>query len=453
MSKLTTRILFIDDEESLREVIRHLLESKGYQLTLAADGKSARKQIASEKYDIAFVDYYLPDENGLQLLQVIKSASPGTDVVIMTGFASIEMAVEAMRLGAYDYIAKPFEPEKLLSVLEKISEKQRQTDEEIPSRLEITTNGRTDVILSQSNRMREIFHLINKVAPSDTTVLILGESGTGKELIARAIHARSLRKNKPFLAMDCGSLVETLFESELFGHVKGSFTGAIETKHGSFELAHTGTFFFDEIGNISMNMQAKILRAIQEKEIRRVGGTEFIKVDVRVIAATNMDLRKAVATGIFREDLYYRLSVIPIHLPPLRERKEDILLLADYFLKKYNEKRSRQIKAFTDEVRNILKMYPWPGNVRELENVIERSVLIEDSENIGKSSLPAHIIGSFKNSEFSQDIRSLEEVERDYIQKALATTHHNISRTARLLGIDRKTLYEKIRRYGLEDGS
>lgn len=449
MTKLTTKILFIDDEESLREVIRHLLEAKGYQITLAADGKSAREQIASGKYDIAFVDYYLPDENGLQLLQVIKSTSPTTDVVIMTGFASIEMAVEAMRLGAYDYIAKPFEPEKLLSVLEKISEKQRQADEEIPSRLEITTNGRTDVILSQSNRMREIFHLINKVAPSDTTVLVLGESGTGKELIARAIHARSLRKNKPFLAMDCGSLVETLFESELFGHVKGSFTGAIETKHGSFELAHTGTFFFDEIGNISLNMQAKILRAIQEKEIRRVGSNEFIKVDVRVIAATNMDLRKAVANGIFREDLYYRLSVIPIHLPPLRERKEDILLLAEYFLKKYNEKRSRQIKSFTEEVRNVLKMYPWPGNVRELENVIERSVLIEDSENITKSSLPAHIIGSFKNSE-SQDIRSLEEVERDYIQKALTTTQHNISRTARLLGIDRKTLYEKIRRYGLE---
>ncbi|MCU0644455.1 MAG: sigma-54 dependent transcriptional regulator [bacterium] len=299
--------------------------------------------------------------------------------------------------------------------------------------------------------MLEVYELVQKVAPTDSTVLITGETGTGKELIAKAIHYNSLRKDKPFLTVDCNSLVETLFESELFGHVKGSFTGAVATKHGSFELANGGTFFFDEIGNISLNIQSKILRVIQEKEIRRVGATETIKVDVRVIAATNKNLRQAVENDTFREDLFYRISVIPVHLSPLRERKEDIIPLANHFLEKYNQRRRRALTGFHPIVKENLLNYSWPGNVRELENIVERSVVIEDNDEITLSSLPSHLRGDSAQAETSShEIVSLELLEKSHIIKALKATEWNRSKTARLLRIDRKTLYDKIRRYQIE---
>ena len=299
--------------------------------------------------------------------------------------------------------------------------------------------------------MIDVYNLVLKVAPTDSTVLINGETGTGKELIAKAIHFNSHRKDKPFLTVDCSSLVETLFESELFGHVKGSFTGATATKHGSFELADGGTFFFDEIGNISLNIQAKILRAIQEKEIKRVGATDTIKVDVRVLAATNKDLRLAVQEGSFREDLYYRLSVIPVQLPGLWEREEDIIPLANHFLEKYNQKRKKILTGFSKQVQEIFLKYNWPGNVRELENVVERAVVIEDEKMVTLSSMPSHIseVSGKRNSNTS-NIKSLEELEKQHIFEVLESTNWNRSKSAKLLGIDRKTLYDKINRYDIE---
>ena len=445
-------ILVVDDEKVIREGCKQIFIKEGHAVTLVEDGLKAFNLFQTDNnFHIAFVDLKMPVMDGLSLLKEIKKISPSTEVVIITGHGTIETAVEAMKHGAYDYISKPFTPNTIRQVLKKIIEKRKLLGESSEKKLVIEYNNDGEVIIGSSFKMREIYELILKVAPTDSTVLITGESGTGKELIARAIHYNSHRNNKPFLTVDCGSLVETLFESELFGHVKGSFTGAVATKHGSFELAHEGTFFFDEISNISLAIQAKILRAIQEKEIKRVGATETIKVDVRVIAATNVDLRSLVAQGRFREDLFYRLSVIPIHLPPLAERKQDIIPLANHFLNKYNQRRKRDIERISPNVQELLLNYNWPGNVRELENVIERAVVIEDTNEITFSSLPTHFRGtSAVTNSTLFEIRRLDELEKEYITKALQTTNWNRSKTAKLLGIDRKTLYEKIKRYKIE---
>lgn len=451
MALKSFNILVADDEEIIRTGIRQILVKDGHKVFLAVDGIEATK-IANERHiDIAFVDLKMPKKNGLQVLNEIKSISPSTEVVIITGYAAVETAVDAMKNGAYDYISKPFTPNTIRLVLQKIDEKHALLTDEVKQDITLEFNDSHDVIVGSSVRMLQTYELIHKVAPTDSTVLITGESGTGKELIAKAIHHNSLRRGKPFLTVDCGSLVETLFESELFGHIKGSFTGAVATKHGSFELAHKGSFFFDEISNISLSIQAKILRAIQEKEIKRVGATETIKVDVRVIAATNEDLRSLVEQGTFREDLFYRLSVIPIHLPPLRERKDDIIALTTHFLQKYNKRRNRNIQGISDRVRNLLLNYQWPGNVRELENVMERAVVIEDSDQITFSSLPGHIKNEEMDTRESEaSVRPLEDIEMDYISKALKLTNWNRSKTARLLGIDRKTLYDKIKKYNIQ---
>jgi len=441
-------ILVADDDLSIREGCERILRGEGYRVRTAVDGSQALQAVKEEHFDLVLLDLKMPGMDGLQVLREIKRQSPATEVVMITGFATVETAVEAMRLGAYDYIPKPFPPSEVRQVVAKLLQKRELLGSAADQEWKIELDGRTDIIIGDSPRMREVFRLIKKVAPTDSTVLIYGESGTGKELLARAIHYNSLRRDKPFLTVDCGSLVETLFESELFGHVKGAFTGAIETKHGSFELANGGTVFFDEIGNISLSMQAKILRAIQEREIRRVGGTATIKVDVRVIAATNRDLRRSVQEGTFREDLYYRLSVIPIYLPSLRERKEDIPLLARHFLQKYNQRRKRDIRDISPAAMQLLCNYQWPGNVRELENVIERAVVIADGDEITPESLPPHLRAEDKlaaSEAFA--IRSLEQVEKEHITRTLIATGWNRSRAAQLLGIDRKTLYEKIRRY------
>jgi len=445
------KILLVDDDESIRSAVVDLLQDKGFRVEATGYPEQAIRFMDKEKFNLALIDFKMPQMNGIELMKIVKQKDPTIDVVMITGYATIEMAVDAMRLGAYDYIPKPFNADKLLAIIDKVTEKKKILNSAVEEDLHMEFEGKPITIIGKSPAMQKLFQMIRKVAPTDSTVLILGESGTGKELIAKAIHANSLRRNKPFYAMDCGSLVESLFESELFGHVKGSFTGAVATKHGAFELADGGTFFLDEIANISINLQAKILRAIQEKEIRRVGGNKTIPVDVRVIAATNIDLRRAVEEGKFREDLYYRLSVIPLHLPPLRERKEDIPLLIRHFIDKNQLKRKyNPIKSISDEAMNALLEYKWPGNIRELENVIERAVIIEESDTITLSSLPSQIrTGQMADQSEQERLPSLAEVEKQHIIRVLDHTNGNITQSAKILKIDRKTLYDKIRKYNI----
>ncbi len=450
MAENRLKILVADDDESIRYSLKKVFEKENHTSVLVADGQQAMEVIEDNCFDLAFVDLKMPKKGGIDVLRAIRKTSPATDVVIITGYGTFDTAVKAVKNGAYDYIPKPFSLESIRHILDKIVEKKGILKSGITKPLQFNRDGRVETIIGKSPRMVEIYELVQKVSPTDSTVLITGETGTGKELIAKAIHFNSLRKEKPFLTVDCSSLVETLFESELFGHVKGSFTGAIATKHGSFELANDGTFFFDEIGNISLNIQAKILRAIQEKEIKRVGATDTIKVDVRVIAATNKDLRHAVEEGTFREDLFYRISVIPIHLPSLKDRKTDIMPLAQHFLTKYNQKRKRDLPGFSETVKNIFMKYSWPGNVRELENVVERAVVIEDAHEITPSSLPSHLRNM--KSEFfreNEQIKSLEQIEKNHISHVLQKTAWNRSKASAILGIDRKTLYDKIKKYNL----
>jgi DNA-binding NtrC family response regulator len=452
MAERPAKILIIDDEELLREGCRRLLEMSGYAVTVAANAEAGLSVAANDSFEIAFVDFRMPGMTGIDFIKRMQETSPSTDLVMMTGYASIEMAVEAMKNGARDYISKPFEAEQLLEIVRKLLQRRQTPPVGAIPELTFSFHDKPVHIIGGSRAMQELFSLVQKVAPTDSTVLIEGESGTGKELIARAIHAFSSRKNKPFFAMDCGSLVESLFESELFGHAKGSFTGATATKHGAFELAHGGTFFFDEIGNISLNVQAKILRAIQEKEIRRIGSTQSIPVDVRVIAATNLDLKVAVKKGDFREDLFYRLSVIPIPLPPLRKRPEDIGPLLNHFIQKHNRRRQQNpILKVTDRVYALFLQYPWPGNIRELENAIERAAVIEESQEITLQSLPPQLqnYSAETHADAQPESLTLAEIEEEHIRKILQAHGGNISRAARTLAIDRKTLYDKIRKYNL----
>ncbi|MBN1348259.1 sigma-54-dependent Fis family transcriptional regulator [candidate division KSB1 bacterium] len=443
-------ILVVDDDKIIRDACREILENEHHHAIAVESGLQALAQIEQTKFDLIFTDLKMPGMSGLELIAEIKKVLPQADIIVLTGYATIESAVEAMKLGIYDYVPKPFTPGTIRKILQNVVDRRKLLYGSAGKHVQLIYNENQDALIGQSTRMIEVYDLVHKVAPTDSTVLITGESGTGKELIAKAIHHNSLRRDKPFLTVDCGSLVETLFESELFGHVKGSFTGAIATKHGSFELANGGTFFFDEIGNISLNIQAKILRAIQEKEIKRVGDTKTIKVNVRVIAATNLDLRQKVESGAFREDLFYRLSVIPIHLPSLRERKEDIIPLAEHFLNKFRHKRKRDLEGFDERALQAMMNYDWHGNVRELENVIERAAVFEEGPEISLQSLPSIIRETPQfTSHPTASIKTLEDVEREHIEKALAFTNWNRTQTAKLLGIDRKTLYDKIKKYRL----
>jgi DNA-binding NtrC family response regulator len=447
MAESTIKILLIDDDYVLRKGCENLLADAGYEVLSCRNPEEGMRLLRENDFDIAVTDYQMPVMNGIEFMRVLQRLSPQTDVIMITAYATIEMAVEAMRLGAFDYLQKPFQPDQLLETVRRVVQK-RQVGKSGDHELKFDFDGKTMRIIGKSKAMQQIFQISHKVAPTNSTVLITGESGTGKEMIARAIHAFSHRKDKPFFAMDCGSLVETLFESELFGHVKGSFTGASETKHGTLELADQGTFFFDEIGNISLNVQAKILRAIQEKEIRRVGGTDTIRIDVRIIAATNQNIEEAIQNGQFREDLYYRLSVIPIHLPALRERPEDIPLLIDHFVSRYNQKRQKKpIKNVSEAAMNALLTYSWPGNVRELQNVIERAAVIEEGTTLTIKGLPEHMVQ--KEEKPSHTMISMAEMEKLHIANVLDSTNRNISQSAKILKIDRKTLYDKIRKYKL----
>jgi DNA-binding NtrC family response regulator len=376
---------------------------------------------------------------------------PGLTILIITGYPSIETAVKAIKLGAYDYVTKPFTPDVLRMAVNRALERKSLVTENQHLRQQLSMKNEDDTIIGQSESMHNLYELVRRTAPTDSTVLITGESGTGKELIARAIHDYSLRNEREFVTVDCSALVETLLESELFGHVKGSFTGAIQAKYGSFELANGGTFFFDEIGNLSLDIQAKLLRVIQEKEIKPVGGEKTIKIDVRIIAATNQDLRKAISQKSFREDLYYRLNVVPIHLPPLRDRKEDIPLLVNHFLKRYNKKREVPVTRVEPGTTKLLMSYDWPGNVRELENGIERALILEDGDALLPRCFPWLVEqGQMRIPTGNGKIYGLEELEKEHIERVLGETKGHKGKTANLLGIDRKTLYQKIKKYGLD---
>jgi DNA-binding NtrC family response regulator len=445
------RILIIDDEESIRDSVGQVLEKEGYGVETAVSGQEGLGLFGKKTFEVVYLDLKLPGIQGLDVLSRIKETSPVTPVIIITGYASIESAVEAMKRGAFDYLTKPFTPEEVRVTTRKALGSRRLLLENSFLQGGSEAEAEFDLVVGKNRAMAEVLDIVRRVSPAESTVLITGESGTGKELIAREVHRHSLRRNAPFVVVDCGALVETLFESELFGHVKGSFTGAHETKHGRFEVADGGTIFFDEIGNIGLNIQAKLLRVIQEREVNRIGSSKPIKVDVRILVATNEDLAEAVRQGKFREDLFYRLSVVPIHLPPLRERKEDIPLLVDHFLQKYSQKAKKSVTSVSSRVLRALQEYDWPGNIRELENTIERAVVLSHGDAIKLEDLMYHgtSAGSPALGAPGGRLRTLEDMEKEYISTVLRSQHGNKTKTAEILGIDRKTLWAKIKKFKL----
>jgi len=444
MSEPKPSLLIVDDEQVVRDSLVHWFTEEGYRVEAAATAAEALARLASGDVDLIIADIRMPGMDGLELLEKIQSEQLDTAVIIMTGYASVESAVRALKHGAFDYITKPFDPDDLSVVVRNALEQQRLKRENRMLREQLAESQAVPELIGQSEAMRRVKEQIETVAPVDTTVLIEGESGTGKELVARAIHRLSPRRYNPMVVVHCGALTETLIESELFGHEKGAFTGAQYRKKGKFEAAMGGTIFLDEIADISLKTQTDLLRVLQEREIVRVGGTQPIKVDFRVIAATNRNLAELVKEGRFRSDLYYRLNVFTIHLPPLRERHGDVPLLAQYFLEKFSRQMNRKFTGFDRAAMEALVSYHWPGNVRELENVIERAVVVGREPLIRASDLA--IVGS---AETPEDL-TLEAVERKHILRVLEDFGWNQTQAAKALGIDRVTLYHKIRRYGLK---
>jgi DNA-binding NtrC family response regulator len=444
-------ILVIDDEEVMRDSCRQVLDRQGHDVKTAGDGAAGLALLAEQNFDLVMLDLKMPGLSGMEVLDRIKQAAPETIVVIITGHATVAAAVEAMKLGAYDLLPKPFTPDEMLAIVNRALERRRLVTENFSLRGELQGLRENEFVLGPNPGMRGILNVISKVAPTDSTVLITGESGTGKELIAQAIHRSSPRKDGPFIAVDCGSVVPTLFESELFGHVKGAFTDAIANKRGKLEMAEGGTVFFDEIGNIGPESQAKLLRALQEREFCRVGDTRSISFDARIVAATNQDLRKAVEARTFRDDLYYRINVVNLDLPPLRERKDDIPLLVAHFLKEYNRRRKRSVGAVSEAALRLLLDYSWPGNIRELENVIERAVILCDGKTIEPWDFPFTSARPRAAEPAAAAGGSLEDVEKAHIVRVLRQVDGHRSRAAQVLGVDRKTLRAKIRRYGITE--
>jgi DNA-binding NtrC family response regulator len=444
--EISRQILVVDDEAAIRTGIAQALERQDLTVATAATGREALEILADRPLGIVLLDIKLPDLDGVEILKQIRQEYPDLEVIMITGYPTIQGAVECIRHGAMDYLVKPFRLDELEVLIAKAQD--LLAGKFAPPAPEAGRPQKIDFIVGQSPAMQKVFAKIRRAAPSDSTVLLTGESGTGKELVARAIHNLSPRKDKEFVPVDCSALVESLLESELFGHVKGSFTGAHQTKHGLFELANQGTFLFDEITNLSLNIQAKLLRVIQEREFMKVGSQKRIKLDIRIIASSNRSLEEAIKAGIFREDLFYRLSVIPIHLPPLRERNGDIPLLVAHFLGKYRQRGDREISGVSDAAMKMLAAYSWPGNVRELEHTIERIVILEDGDVIQPEHLPSFI--SQRQSEFqvfSDGEHTLEELEKRYIQLILRRTKGRRQEAARILGINRKTLSHKIQKY------
>ena len=459
--KQQAHILLIDDEPNSREALTALLKNSDLHVSTAGSARQAYELLENEKFEIVIADLMLPDASGIDILKWIKVNRPHTNVIMITGMGSAETAVEAMKEGAFDYITKPLNFHELQIVINKAREKGKLVAENIYLRQQLRGKYKFDNIIGNSQAMQQLFARMEKIVNTDSTVLVLGASGTGKELVAKAIHFNGSRKEHPFIAINCGAIPADLLESELFGHVKGSFTGAVADKPGKFELANYGTIFLDEIANMPLHLQMKLLRVLQEQELERVGSSRRIKLNVRVISATNAALEDEVKKGRFREDLYYRLNVIPIILPPLRERREDIALLARYFLNKCCKAMGREVMTLSPSAIKAFELYDWPGNVREMENVIERTVALTDSDIIKPQDLPISI-GDIDHQDSiplphpvitSDGIdlpATIAEIERSMIEDALHLTNGVKARAAAILQINRTTLVEKMKRLGLE---
>jgi DNA-binding NtrC family response regulator len=447
------RILVVEDEEGMREFLRILLSKEGYDVVTCESGEQAIERFKGENFNAVITDIKMPGMNGMELLAAVKDMDPFMPVVVMTGHASMETAIESVNKGAFAYLLKESRNEEIKQMVRQAVEMRKLRKENKFLRQELKRNHTGRPIVGKSEKMRQVFALVDKVAETDSTILISGESGTGKELVAREIHYKSFRADGPFVSINCGALPETLLESELFGHVKGSFTGAVRDKEGLLAVARGGTFFLDEVGETSPAIQVKLLRVLQEREIIPVGGVKPIKVDVRLIAATNADLERDVESGKFRADLYYRLNVIPIRIPPLRERKDDIALLVDHFLKTCCEGANRTQKTLAPEAFEVLMRYDWPGNVRELENALERAVILQEGRVIMVEDLPDRLRRSpaeRQESVVSTSNLTLEELEKEYLLKVLDETGWHKKRAASILGINASTLYRKLQRYGCD---
>jgi DNA-binding NtrC family response regulator len=451
MNRERIRILVVDDEEIVRESLSGWLAQDGYHVETAEDGPSAIERLKKQPWSVLLVDMKMPGMDGLQVLEQARQIQPDAVAVIMTAFATVDTAVSAMKLGAYDYLVKPFDPDELSLMMQKIVAQQALVRENALLRKALRRDYRFRDLVSKSPGMRHVFDLARTAARSSTTILILGESGTGKDLMARAIHAESPRADGPFVAVSCAALTETLLESELFGHERGSFTGAVARHRGKFEAAHRGTLFLDEIGDISAKLQLDLLRVLEERKVTRIGGVDTIDVDVRVVAATNRDLQKAVAAGTFREDLYYRLNVISLMLPPLRERREDIPLLVDNLLERLAAEGHRRVEGLSREAMSVLMAHEWPGNVRELRNVLERAVVVAPGALIQPADLGLCARAGGAGPGVDPANATLEAVEKRHIAAVLDQTQFNITQAARILDIDRVTLYNKIKKFHLRE--
>lgn len=456
---MTGKILIVDDEAIQRDIVRDILEDQGCDVAAVGNGAEALDYLKTTPVDVMLSDLRMPGMDGVELLQHAKAFDPEIVVVMITAYGSFESAVDAVKKGAYDYLAKPLDKGQLTLVVERALSRRRLADENRALRSQLQERYEFHNIIGHSPQMQEVFKMIEKIAPSQSTVMIYGESGTGKELVARALHSHSKRRDQRFLAVNCAAIPDSLLESEMFGYERGAFTGAIAQKKGLFEEADNGTLFLDEIGDLDVMLQAKLLRVLQEGEFQRVGGTKTLKANVRVLAATNKNLEEEVKEGRFRQDLYYRLNVVPIFLPPLRAKKEDIPSLAAHFLEKYNARHGKQVKRITSNAMKRFLDYRWEGNVRELESVIERSVILADGDVIDVESLPEKLqtpaqphtpINPMEFAIPNEGI-SLEQLERDLIESALKKTNWSIKKASELLGLSYKTLQYRIQKYRLKD--
>ncbi|MBZ0157420.1 MAG: sigma-54 dependent transcriptional regulator [Alphaproteobacteria bacterium] len=458
---MNPRLLIVDDEEIVRKSCEKVLSPQGYTLETATSGTDALQRLQEACFDLVLTDLMMPDMSGIDLLKKAKEGWPDTEVILITGYGTVATAVDALKYGAYDYIEKPFTPEVLLNAVERCLEKRKLQIENVRLKQEINAFYSLENIIGISKEMQRIFKLVSTVAPTASTVLITGESGTGKELIARAVHYNSARREQPFFVLDCGTIPENLMESELFGHTRGSFTGAVTTEKGLIEAANGGTLFLDEISNLPLSMQSKLLRVLQEKELRAVGGKKTLRLDIRFIAASNRDLSEMVREGTFREDFYYRLSVFPLSVPPLRSRKEDIPALAYHFLHKYSKEIGRNVPHISTEAMRQLITYDWPGNIRELENVIHRAVIVCNDRMLR----PEHIIipteeeqdiprtlEELKKRKKDIRLKSIEEIEKGFLVSALRRNGWNITRAAQEIGMQRTNFHALLKKYNISKG-
>jgi two-component system response regulator AtoC len=451
----TKKILVVDDEESMRHMLSLILKREGYEVLTAGGGEEALALVEGKLFDFLLLDVVMPGMDGLELLKAVKDRKVEATVIMMSAHGNLETAVEAMKTGAYDYVSKPFKPDEILLTLRKAEERENLRKENARLRQEVRRDYSFGNIVGKSAKMLQLFETIKKISDYKASVLIFGESGTGKEMVARSLHYNSSRANGPFVAVNCGAIPETLLESELFGHERGAFTDAKKEKRGSFEMAHQGTLFLDEVGETSSSAQVKLLRALQEGEVKRLGSEHPLFVDVRIIAATIKDLTRAVAEGKFREDLFYRLNVLPLHLPPLRDRKEDIPLLVDHFIQKYNQQHRLNLQGVTESSLARLLEYPWPGNVRELENAIERAMILTLSEKIESDSLPSEVLGErahWKKEIWGEELsikKASRIMEEELIRRALKKTKGNRTQAVRLLEISHPALLSKMKEFGI----